>query len=65
MLQTRGEVSPTNTENPRLDLDQTDEVVERIVPIGQSRMWERAIGRIKWVMDTLSPVAEVRVMPFS
>jgi hypothetical protein len=23
-----------------------------------------AIGRVKWVMDTLGPIAEVRVIPF-
>ena len=33
-------------------------------PIDRSDMWERAVGRIKWVMDTLSPIAEVRTMPF-
>ena len=65
MPQTRGEMLPTNNENPRFALDRTDEVAERIVPIDRSRMWEGAVGRIKWVIDTLSPVAEVRVMPFS
>ncbi|KAH9069698.1 hypothetical protein EDB83DRAFT_2550971 [Lactarius deliciosus] len=27
--------------------------------IGQSNTWEGVVGRIKWVMDTLSPVAEL------
>jgi hypothetical protein len=35
-----------------------------IVPINRSTKWESAVENINWVMDTLSPVAEVRVMPF-
>ena len=35
-----------------------------IDPIGRSNMWERAVRRIKWVMNTLGPIAEVRVMSF-
>ena len=60
----REEVSPTGIKNPRIALDRTDEAMERIVPIDGSNTWERAVGRIKWVMDTLSPIAEVRVIPF-
>jgi hypothetical protein len=59
--QIREEVSPTDTENPRLALDRADEAMK---PIGRSNTWEGAVGRIKWVMDTLSPIAEVRVTPF-
>ena len=59
------EAPPATTTNPRLSLDRTDEALKRIVPIDQrSNRWEGAIGRIKWVMDTLSPIAEVRVIPF-
>jgi hypothetical protein len=58
------EMSPTNTKNPRFSLHRTDEAMKRIVPIDRSNTWERAVGRIKWVMDTLGPIAEVRVMPF-
>jgi hypothetical protein len=58
------EVSPTGTENPRLALDRADEAMNRIVPIDGSNTWEGAIGRIEWVMDTLGPVAEVRIIPF-
>ena len=64
VLQSREEVSPASTENPRPALDRTDEAMKRIVPIDRSKTWERAVGRMKWVMDTLSPVAGVRVMPF-
>ncbi len=57
------EVSPTSTENPRFALHRADKAMKQIVPIGRSNMWERAVGRVKWVMDTLGPIAEVRVIP--
>ena len=60
--QSREEASPsTGTKNPRLALDGADEAMR---PIGRSNTWEGAVGRIKWVMDTLSPIAEVRIIPF-
>ncbi|KAH9024735.1 hypothetical protein EDB85DRAFT_2277501 [Lactarius pseudohatsudake] len=39
---------------------------EAMATIDLSNKWEGALGRIKWVMDTVSPVAEVRyiVRPF-
>jgi hypothetical protein len=60
--QSREELSPTSTENPRFALHQADEFIKQI---DRSDSWERAVGRIKWVMDTLGPIAEVRIMPFS
>ena len=33
---------------------------EAMASISLSDTWEGALKRIKWVMDTLSPVAEVR-----
>ncbi len=36
-----------------------------VVAIDLSNTWEGALERIKWVMDTVSPVAEVRAMSFS
>ena len=33
---------------------------EVLTAINLSKTWEGALARIKWVMDTLSPVAEVR-----
>jgi hypothetical protein len=55
------EASPsTGAMNPRLALDGADETMK---PIAQSNTWEGAVGRIKWVMDTLSPFAEVRIIP--
>ena len=56
------EISPTGTKNPHFALHQADEAMKRIVPIDQSNTWERAVVRIKWVMDTLGPIAEVRIM---
>ena len=51
----------TITKNIRLTLrvDQAGKAMKQIV---QSNTWEGAVERIKWVMDTLGPVAEVRVM---
>ena len=64
MPQSQEELSPTGTKNPRLALDRADEDLKRIVPIDRSNTWEDAVRRIKWVMDTLGPLAEVRVIPF-
>jgi hypothetical protein len=61
--QSREEMSPS-TEGLRFALHWADESVKRIVPIDGSNTWEMAVRRIKWVMDTLGPIAEVRVMPF-
>ncbi len=33
-------------------------------PIDQMNKWEGAVSRIKWVMDTISPIAEVRPISF-
>ena len=62
--QSQEEMSPTGTKNPLLALDRADEDMKRIVPIDESNMWKDAVKRIKWVMDTLGPLAEVRVVPF-
>jgi hypothetical protein len=64
MPQSREEMSPTSTKNPSFALRRADEAMKRIVPIDQSNTWESAVGRIKWVMDTLGPIAEVRVCSF-
>ncbi len=37
---------------------------EAMTTINLSNTWEGALERIKWVMDTLNPVAEVRTMSF-
>ena len=64
MPESREEMSPTISKNTRSALDRADKSMKRIVPIERSNTWEIAVGRIKWVMDTLSPIAEVRVFPF-
>jgi hypothetical protein len=55
-------MSHTSAKTPRLALDQAGEAMNRI---DRSNTWESAVGKIKWVMDTLGPIAEVSVMPFS
>jgi hypothetical protein len=62
--QSREETLPTSTKNPRFALHWADKVMKRIAPNDRSNTWETAVGRIKWVMDTLGPIAEVRVVPF-
>jgi hypothetical protein len=52
---------PTSTKSPHFALDSADESMKRI---DRSNTWERAVGRIKWVMDTLGPITEVRAIPF-
>ncbi len=37
---------------------------EAMTTINLSNTWEGALERIKWVVDTVSPVAEVRAMSF-
>ena len=59
----REEMSSASTKSPRFALRWADKVMKRIVPTNRSNKWEAAVGRIKWVMDTLGPIAEVRVMP--
>ncbi|KAI0274433.1 hypothetical protein BGY98DRAFT_70019 [Russula aff. rugulosa BPL654] len=42
----------TEVARARFALHPADRVTKRIVPINRSNTWERAIGRIKWVMNT-------------
>ena len=64
MPQIREDVSHTNTTDPHLAVLLADESIKRIVLIDGSNTWEKAVKRVKWVMDTLGPIAEVRVIPF-
>ena len=57
MPQDRGEKSLD--EKARVTLDLADEAKESI---DRSDTWEAVVGRVKWLMDTLSPVAGVRVL---
>ncbi len=58
MQRGREEMSPT--EDPLLARRHADEAMKTI---DQSKTWESAVKRISWVMDKLSPIAEVRTMP--
>ena len=62
MPQDQGEMSLVDEAQASLDLaEQAKKLIDR------SNSWEGVVGRIKWVMDTLSPVAGVRVkfvLPF-
>ena len=60
MPQNQNDMSSTSTKNPHHALHRADEAMKRI---DRSNTWERAVGRIKWVMDTLGPIAEVRLIP--
>jgi hypothetical protein len=62
--QSREDLSHASTEDPHLALLRADEFMKRIVPIDGSNTWEKAVERIKWVMDTLGPIAGVRVVRF-
>ena len=59
-----GQAEMLPTEDPLVALHRADEAMRPIDRIGRSNTWEVAVGRIKWVMDTLGPIAEVRVMSF-
>jgi hypothetical protein len=61
MPQSRKEVQPASTKDLRSALDQTDEAMRQI---DRSDTCEMAVRRIKWVMDTLGPIAEVRVIHY-
>jgi len=53
----RAEMSPA--EKALIALRLTDEVKKSV---DRANTWKRAISRIKWVMDTVSPIAEVRAI---
>ena len=58
------ELSPTSTTNSHSALNSADEALKWVVSIDRSKTWERALARIKWVMDTLGSIAEVHIIPF-
>jgi hypothetical protein len=62
--ESREDVSHASTKDPHLSLLRADESMKKIVQIDGSHTWEKAVEKIKWVMDTLGPIAEVRVIPF-
>ncbi len=52
------------TEDPLFAHHHAEETMKAIVPIDGPKMRESVVKRINWVMVTLSPIAEVRTMPF-
>ena len=59
--QSREEELPASTKDLPLDLRRVDKAMEGIK---LSNTCQGVVLRIKWVMDTLGPIAEVRVIPF-
>ena len=57
MLDGQAKTSPT--EKAQIALDRADEAKK---PIDRKNTWKGAVRRIKWVMDTISPIAEVRTI---
>jgi hypothetical protein len=55
--QNQGEMSLVK--KAQIDLYLAEEAKESIDP---SETWEAVVGRIKWLMDVLSPVVEVRAI---
>jgi hypothetical protein len=60
--QSREEAPSTSTKDPFPALDRADQAMKQMDRLDSTL--KGAIGRVKWVMDTLSPIAEVRVIPF-
>jgi hypothetical protein len=60
--QSREEAPSTSTKDPRSALDRADHAMKHMDRLDSAL--KGAIGRVKWVMDALSPIAEVRVIPF-
>ena len=55
------EASPVGTKDLRSALNLADQAMKGM---DRSNTWQGAVGRIKWLMDTLGPIAEVRTIPF-
>ncbi len=53
-----------STKDPRVALRRADEAMSQIIPIDPSKTLEKAVTKVKWVMDVLAPIAEVSVMAF-
>ena len=54
-----GQAKMSLTKRVLIALRRADEAKE---PIDQKNKWKGAVRRIKWVMDTVSPIAEVRTI---
>jgi hypothetical protein len=58
--QSREEAPSTSTKDLRSALDRADDAMKQM---DRLNTWKGAVGRVKWVMDALSPIAEVRIIP--
>ncbi len=56
-----GQAEMSSTEKALIALRRADEA-KNFKPIDRANTWKGAISRIKWVMDTVSPITEVRVI---
>jgi len=54
-----GQAETSPTEKALIALRRADEAKK---PIDRANTWKGAISRIKWVMDIVSPIAEVRAI---
>ncbi len=54
-----GETETSPTEKALIAVRRADEAKK---PIDRANTWKGAVSRIKWVMDTVSPIAEVRAI---
>ena len=54
-----GQAEMSHTEKALIALRRADEAKN---PIDRKNPWKGAVSRIKWVMDTVSPVTEVRAI---
>ncbi len=54
-----GQAKTSLNENALIALRRADEAKK---PIDRKNTWKGAVSRIKWVMDTVSPITEVRVI---
>jgi len=55
-----GQAETSPTEKALNALRRADEATK---PIDRKNTWKGAVSRIKWVMDAVSPIAEVRAIP--
>ncbi len=58
-LMAHGQAETSPTEKALIALRRADEAKK---PIDRANTWKGAISRIKWVMDIVSPIAEVRAI---
>ncbi len=54
-----GQAETSPTKKALIALRRADEAKK---PIDRKNTWKGAVSRIKWVMDTVSPIAEVRAI---